>query len=302
MSAADPYPRKRAEIDGRMMAYVDVGEGRPVVFLHGNPTSSYIWRNIIPHVVGVARCIAPDLIGMGESDKLPSIDDEAYRFVVHRRFLDGLLETLDLGDGVVLVGQDWGSVLAFDWARRHAARVGGIVHFEAIVTPFEWDEFPEAPGTAESARAWFEGLRSEAGERMILEENLFVERRIPGRTLRTMTDAEMDVYRRPYLNPGEDRRPTLTWARQIPISGEPADVAEIVMANAAWLQQTEAPKLFIRAEPGGLIQGDRIDFCRALPNTTEIAVPGIHYVQEDSPEVIGMAVADLVRALGPRKA
>ena len=297
ISAKDPYLRKRAEVAGRTMAYVDTGSGRSVLFLHGNPTSSYIWRNIIPPVTEVARCIAPDLIGMGESDKLPSSDDEAYRYMVHRRFLDGFLERLDLGDGVVLVGQDWGSVLAFDWARRHAGRVGGLVHFEALVTPFKWDDFPEAPGMAGSARAWFEVLRSPEGERMILEENLFVEQRIPGRTLRAMTEAEMDVYRRPYRKPGEDRRPTLTWARQIPISGEPADVAEIVAANAAWLQATKVPKLFIRAEPGGLIQGDRIAFCRALPNTTEIVVPGIHYVQEDSPDAIGNAVVDMIRVL-----
>ncbi|MGI9408958.1 MAG: haloalkane dehalogenase [Hyphomicrobiaceae bacterium] len=295
--ADDPYPRKTASIAGRTMAYIDVGEGRSVVFLHGNPTSSYIWRNIIPHVAGRARCIAPDLIGMGQSEKLPSSDDDAYSYAVHRRYLDELLETLTIGNGVVLVCQDWGSVLAFDWARRHPDRVGGLVHFEAIVTPFAWDEFPEAPGTQESARAWFEALRSTEGERMILEENLFVERRIPSRTLREITEAEMQVYRQPYLTPGEDRRPTLTWARQVPISGEPAGVTEVVTSNAQWLRESDVPKVFIRAEPGGLIQGERIAFCRSLPNTREVAVPGIHYVQEDSPELIGKAVADLVHKL-----
>ena len=289
ISTVDPYPRKRASINGREMAYVEVGEGRAVVFLHGNPTSSYVWRNIIPHAAGHARCIAPDLIGMGQSDKLPSTDDEAYRYSVHRDYLDKLLETLELGDGVVLVCQDWGSVLAFDWARRHADRVGGLVHFEALVTPFEWDEFPEAPGSRESARGWFEALRSSEGERMILEDNLFVEHRLPSRTLRAMTEAEMQVYRQPYLMPGEDRRPVLTWARQIPISGEPADVADVVTANATWLKAC--------AKPGGLIQGERIEFCRSLPNTREVVVPGIHYVQEDSPHLIGMAVGDLVREL-----
>jgi len=285
-------------MNGWKMAYIDTGEGRPVVFLHGNPTSSYIWRNIIPHVETVARCIAPDLIGMGESDKLPSSDDEAYRYIVHRDYLDRLLEQLDLETGVVLVGQDWGSVLAFDWARRHADRVAGVVHFEALVTPFDWAEFPEAPGTEGSARAWFKALRSEEGERMLLQDNLFVERRIPERTLRNITEAEMAVYRSPYRNPGEDRRATLTWARQIPISGDPADVHEIVAANAAWLQETEVPKVFIRAEPGGLVQGERIIFCRSLPNTREVVVPGIHYVQEDSPHQIGAAIADLIRRLG----
>ena len=297
ISAADPYPRRRAAVLGRFMACVEAGSGRPVVFLHGNPTSSYLWRNVIPRVAPVARCIAPDLIGMGESDKLPSADDEAYRYAVHRDHLDALLDTLDLGAGVVLVGQDWGSVLAFDWARRHAGRVAGIVHFEAIVTPFSWEEFPENPEDADSTRRWFERLRSPEGERMILEENMFVETRIPARTLRDVTEAEMDAYRRPFAEPGEGRRPTLTWARNLPISGEPADVVATVEANAAWLRETPVPKVFIRGRPGGIVQGPRIDFCRSLPNTREIVVPGIHYIQEDSPGEIGDAVAGLVRGL-----
>ena len=297
IAAADPHPRRRAVVLGRSMAYVEAGAGRPVVFLHGNPTSSYLWRNVIPHVAPVARCIAPDLIGMGDSDKLPSSDDDAYRYSVHRHHLDGLLDALDLGDGVVMVGQDWGSVLAFDWARRHAARMGGIVHFEAIVTPFTWEEFPENPEDADSTRRWFERLRSPEGERMLLEENLFVETRIPSRTLREITEEEMVAYRRPFAEPGEGRRPTLTWARSVPVSGEPADVVATVEANAAWLRKTLIPKVFIRGRPGGLIQGTRIDFCRSLPNTREVVVPGIHYIQEDSPDEIGQAVADLVREL-----
>ena len=297
ISAADPYPRRRAAVLGRSMAYVEAGVGRPVVFLHGNPTSSYLWRNVIPRVAPVARCVAPDLIGMGESDKLPSSDDEAYRYAVHRDHLDALLDALDLGAGVVMVGQDWGSVLAFDWARRHAGRVAGIVHFEAIVTPFSWEEFPENPEDADSTRRWFERLRSPEGERMILEENMFVETRIPTRTLRDGTEAEMDAYRRPFAEPGEGRRPTLTWARNLPISGEPADVVATVEANAAWLRETPVPKVFIRGRPGGIVQGPRIDFCRGLPNTREIVVPGIHYIQEDSPGEIGDAVAALVRGL-----
>ncbi len=297
ISAADPYPQRRAAVLGRVMAYVEAGSGRPVVFLHGNPTSSYLWRNVIPRVAPVARCVAPDLIGMGESDKLPSVDDEAYRYAVHRDHLDALLDTLDLGAGVVLVGQDWGSVLAFDWARRHAGRVAGIVHFEAIVTPFSWEEFPENPEDADSTRRWFERLRSPEGERMILEENMFVETRIPTRTLRDVTEAEMDAYRRPFAEPGEGRRPTLTWARNLPISGEPADVVATVEANAAWLRETPVPKVFIRGRPGGIVQGPRIDFCRSLPNTREVVVPGIHYIQEDSPGEIGDAVAGLVRGL-----
>ena len=297
IAATDPYPRRRAVVLGRSMAYVEAGAGRPVVFLHGNPTSSYLWRNVIPHVAPVARCIAPDLIGMGDSDKLPSSGDDAYRYAVHREHLDGLLDALGLGDGVVMVGQDWGSVLAFDWARRHPGRMSGIVHFEAIVTPFTWEEFPENPEDTDSTRRWFERLRSAEGERMILEENMFVETRVPSRTLRDVTEEEMDAYRRPFAEPGEDRRPTLTWARSVPVSGEPADVVATVEINAAWLRETRVPKVFIRGRPGGLIQGPRIDFCRGLPNTREIVVPGIHYLQEDSPDEIGQAVADLVREL-----
>ena len=297
ISTEDRYPRQRAIVHGRSMAYVDSGTGRSVLLLHGNPTSSYLWRNIIPHIEPVARCIVPDLIGMGDSEKLPSYDDEAYKYSVHRDYLDTLLDQLDLGDGVVVVGQDWGSVLAFDWARRNADRVGGIVHFEALITPFTWEEFPENPMQEGSARAWFERLRSSEGERMILQDNMFVETRIPTRTLRQVTQEEMDVYRQPYLNPGEDRRPMLTWARNLPISGEPADVVEIVEANAAWLQETPVAKVFIRGEPGGLIQGPRIEFCRNLPNTREVSVPGIHYIQEDSPDEIGQAVAELVQEL-----
>ena len=297
IAAADPYPRRRAVVLGSSMACVEAGAGRPVVFLHGNPTSSYLWRNVIPHVAPVARCIAPDLIGTGDSDKLPSSDDDAYRYAVHRDHLDGLLDALDLGDGVVMVGQDWGSVLAFDWARRHAGRMGGIVHFEALVLPFTWEEFPENPENPDSARRWFERLRSTEGERMVLEENMFVETRIPLRTLRDVTEEEMDAYRRPFAEPGEGRRPMLTWARSLPVSGEPADVVATVEANAAWLRETRIPKVFIRGRPGGLVQGKRIDFCRGLPNTREIVVPGIHYIQEDSPDEIGRAVADLVREL-----
>ena len=297
ISAADPFERKRATVNGRSMAYVDEGQGRAVVMLHGNPMSSYLYRNIIPEVTPVARCVVPDLIGMGDSEKLPSSDDEAYKYAVHSEYLFGLLDQLDLGDGVIIVGQDWGSVLGFEWARLNAERTGGIVHFEAIVTPFTWDEFPENPDDINSTRAWFAALRSERGEDMILNRNMFVETRIPTRTLREVTEEEMDVYRRPYLTPGEDRRPTLTWARSLPISGEPAYVVDVVEKNAAFLQQTDIAKVFIRGEPGGLIQGERVDFCRNLPNTREIAVPGIHYIQEDCPAEIGQAVANLVREL-----
>jgi len=265
------------------MAYVDTGAGDPMVFLHGNPTSSYLWRNVIPHVGGLARCLAPDLLGMGESGKSPS---GSYRFVDHARYLDAWFEALGLTTNVTLVGHDWGSALAFYWAHRHPDRVKGIVYMEAVVQPVTWEEWPEA------ARAIFQAMRSPAGEEMILEKNVFVERILPASVLRGLSDEEMAVYRRPYLEPGESRRPTLTWPREIPVDGEPADVVEIVGRYAEWLSASDVPKLFINAEPGTILVGAQREFCRTWPNQREVTVKGIHFVQEDSPAEIGQAIAE----------
>jgi haloalkane dehalogenase len=288
MPTLDPSPLNKsyATVDGKRMAYHEVGEGRSVVFLHGNPTSSYLWRNIIPHVADRARCIAPDLIGQGDSDKLDDTGPDSYRFVDHRHYLDGLLDQLDLGDDIVLVVHDWGSALGFDWANRHRDRVAGIVFMEAIVRPFaSWDEFPEA------ARGIFQGFRSEAGEDMVMAKNLFVEAVLPGSILRDLTQDEHDEYRRPFTE-AQHRRPTLSWPRQIPIEGEPADVVEIVESYGRWLSTTELPKLFIRAEPGALMAGAIIEYCRSWPALTEVTVAGSHFIQEDSPHEIGQAIAD----------
>lgn len=290
ISAEFKYTKKHLEILGKKMAYIEEGEGDPIVFLHGNPTSSYLWRNIIPYLTDHGRCIAPDLIGMGDSDKLDNPGPDSYRFVEHRDYLEELLHQLDISTNVTLVIHDWGSALGFDWANRHQEAVQGIAYMEAIVKSMSWDEWPEA------ATRIFQGFRSEAGEEMILEKNVFVEKVLPGSVLRGLTEEEMTVYRKPFLNPGEDRRPTLTWPRQIPLDGEPADVVAIIDSYASWLQQSEIPKLLISAEPGSILTGSQLEFCRSWPNQTEVSVAGSHFIQEDSPDEIGKAVADFVVA------
>ncbi|MEM7340326.1 MAG: haloalkane dehalogenase [Actinomycetota bacterium] len=292
ISAAFPYTKKTTTVKGLTMAYVDEGEGDPIVFLHGNPTSSYLWRNIMPHVADQGRIIAPDLIGMGDSDKLPDPGPDSYTFVEHREYLDALLEQLGVSERVTLVLHDWGSALGFDWANRHRDAVLGICYMEAIIRPIgSWSLFPEA------AQGIFQGFRSAAGEDMVIEKNLFVEAVLPGSIVRPLSDEEHDVYRAPYVDGGETRRPTLTWPRQIPIEGEPADVTAIVGDYADWLPTSEVPKLFIHADPGALLTGEQLDFCRSFANQTEVSVVGNHFVQEDSPDEIGEALASWRRGL-----
>jgi len=276
---------------GLNMAYVEKGKGDPIVFLHGNPTSSYLWRNVIPHLSKLGRCIAPDLLGMGDSDKVPNSDAATYRFVQHRQYLDTLLELLRVTENVTFVIHDWGSALGFDWASRRPDAVKGIAYMEAIVTPLTWADWPE------DARNVFRGLRSDAGEGMILEKNVFVERILPASILRDLSKKEMAEYQRPYALPGEGRRPTLTWPREIPIDGEPEDVHEIVADYSTWLAGSEVPKLFINAEPGSILTGRAREVCRTWPNQTEVTVPGIHFIQEDSPDEIGSAIASWYRGL-----
>lgn len=276
--------KQRIEVHGSTMAYVDVGEGDPIVFLHGNPTSSYLWRNVIPHLSDRYRCIAPDLIGMGDSAKLPTSGPDSYRFVEHRRYLDGLFASLELGDNVTLVVHDWGGGLGLDWANRNRDRVAGIAYMETIVRELEWSEWPE------QAKGIFSAFRSDAGEDLILQKNFFVDRIVPASVIRELSEAEMNEYRRPFVNEGEDRRPTLTWPREIPINGEPADVSRLVAAYAEWLSETSVPKLFINAEPGSILVGPQRDFCRSWPNQTEVTVAGIHFIQEDSADEIGLAI------------
>ena len=291
IDATEPK-KKRTEVHGKSMAYVESGSGDPILFLHGNPTSSYLWRNIMPHLAALGRCIAPDLIGMGDSDKLEGSSAKSYRFVEHRHYLDGFLDALGVTDRVTFVIHDWGSALGFDWANRHRQAVKGIAYMEAIVRPMSWSEWPEA------IQKLFQGFRAESGEQMILEKNVFVERVLPGSVLRGLTEAEMAVYRRPFETPGEDRRPTLTWPRQIPLDGEPADVVAIVQDYADWLKASDdLPKLFVNAEPGAILTGAQRAFCRSWPNQTEATVAGSHFIQEDSPDDIGRAIADWYRGL-----
>ncbi|HAZ33659.1 MAG TPA: haloalkane dehalogenase [Acidimicrobiaceae bacterium] len=288
--SSNPLEKKMIEVNGKQMAVHDSGSGQSVVFLHGNPTSSYLWRNIIPHVATTARCIAPDLIGHGDSDKLDDTSPGQYTFVQHREYLDGVLDALDLGDDIILVIHDWGSALGFDWANRHRDRVAGIVFMEAIVRPVTWDEWPEL------ARPIFQAFRSDAGEEMVIEKNLFVEAVLPGSIIRDFEPAEMDEYRKPFTEP-QHRRPTLTWPRQIPIDGEPAEVVEIVQSYADWLSGASLPKLFVNADPGAILTGAQRDFVRSWPNLSEVTVHGNHFLQEDSPDEIGQAINDWMNGL-----
>ena len=278
--------KKIVDVNGRQMAYVEEGEGDPIVFLHGNPTSSQLWHDVIPACIGLGRCLAPDLIGMGDSEKLPESGPGSYRFVEHRDYLDGWFEAVGATHDVTLVIHDWGSALGFHRAHRFPDQIKGLVYMEAIVCEVTWDGWPEA------ARGIFEGFRSPAGEKMVLEKNLFVETVLPGSIIRKLSDEEMADYRRPFLEPGESRRPTLTWPREIPIEGEPADVVEIVNAYGEWLSGSAVPKLFVNADQGAILTGPQREICRGWPNQTEVTVPGIHFIQEDSGAEIGAAIAD----------
>jgi haloalkane dehalogenase len=290
--AAQPYAKKRlVDVKGRRMAVIDAGEGKAIVFQHGNPTSSYLWRNVMPHCQGLGRLVACDLIGMGDSDKLAPTGAERYSYAEQREHLFALWDKLDLGDDIVLVMHDWGSALGFEWARLNAERVAGLAYMEAIVMPLTWDDWPD------QARRAFQGFRSPAGEDLILAKNMFVERVLPGSVLRRLSEEEMAEYRRPFANPGEDRRPTLSWPRQIPIAGAPAEVVAIVETYARWLSASPIPKLFLNAEPGSILVGRQREFCRRWPNQTEVTIKGLHFVQEDSPSEIGAAVAAFVRRL-----
>jgi haloalkane dehalogenase len=294
ISAAFPYQKLRRRVLACEMTYVEVGEGDPIVLLHGNPTSSYLWRNLLPHLQPRGRCIAPDLIGMGDSDKLPDSGPCSYRFIEHRRYLDALLEALNVHERVTFVIHDWGSALGFDWANRHREAVKGIAYMEAIVRPQGWDHWDVM-----NMRTFLEALRSEQGEKMVLQDNFFIEKILPGAILRTLAPEEMAEYRRPFAKPGVGRRPTLTWPREIPIDGEPADTPAIVGAYAEWLKTSAVPKLFIKAEPGALLGGGaNLDTARAWPSQSEVKVAGVHFVQEDSPDEIGRAIADWMGALG----
>ena len=292
MISTDPrYERKFATVNGKRMAYVDEGDGDPIVFQHGNPTSSYLWRNIMPHCAGLGRLIACDLVGMGDSEKLDNSGPDRYTYTEQREYLYALWEQMGVTDNVIFVIHDWGSALGFDWANQNRDKTQGIAYMEAVVKTMQWADFPE------NARGVFQGFRSDGGENMVLDKNIFVERVLAGAVIRGLGEEEMTHYRKPYLDPGEDRRPTLTWPRQIPIEGEPPEVCQIVDDYGAWLSQCDLPKLFINADPGSILTGPQREFCRSWPNQTEVTVKGIHFVQEDSPDEIGQAVAAFVKGI-----
>jgi len=287
-----PYAdKKKITINNKTMSYIDEGEGDAIIFQHGNPTSSYLWRNVMPHLEGQGRLIACDLIGMGDSEKLTNSGPDSYSYFEHRDFLFTLLEELNIGKQVVFVIHDWGSALGFDWSFQNQDRVQGIAYMEGIVKAVTWDEWPE------NATKVFQGFRSEAGESMVLDKNIFVERVLPSSIMRELSEEEMDEYRRPFLNPGEDRRPTLSWPRQIPIQGEPKEVVEVVENYSKWLSSSDLPKLFINADPGSILTGKQREFCRSWPNQEEVTVKGTHFIQEDSPYEIGKAVSRFVSKL-----
>lgn len=283
ISTEDISYRKYAFVLDTWMAYVDVGHGDPIVFLHGNPTPSYLWRNIIPHLLPFGRCLAPDYVGMGNSGPAP---DGEYRFADHQRYLDAWFEKLGITSNVILVVHDWGSALGFAWAQRHPEKVKAIIYMEAIVRSFEsWDEWPAA------TRAFFQAQRTDAGEGLILEKNLFIEYLLP---LRSIAPEAMEIYRRHYRALGPTRQPMLSWTRDLPIAGEPDDVVRVVDSYAKWLSSSPIPKLFIDADPGGFLIGAPREFCRSWSNQTSVTVPGSHFVQEDSPEAVGAACANFV--------
>lgn len=284
MSSVDPHPRRRVAVAGTEISYLDVGSGRPIVFLHGNPTWSYLWRNVVPHVADQARCLAPDLVGTGRSGPAP---DGSYRFVDHARYLDAWFDAVVPGEPVVLVVHDWGSALGFWWAHRHPERVAAIAYMEAIVQPRDWGDFPA------DRRRLFERLRSPEAERLVMQDNFFVETVLPQSVLRPLDDRVLDAYRDPFREPCS-RVPTLVWPRELPIDGEPRDVVDVVEQYGSWLAQARFPKLLVKAEPGSLLVGRAYEFCRAWPNQTEVTVEGIHYLQEDSPDQIGEALRAFV--------
>jgi len=286
-----PLSKKTVGVLDSRMAYHERGEGAPVLFLHGNPTSSYLWRDVIPELEGRGRLIAPDLIGMGDSGKLSNPGPWTYRFVTHRDYLAAFIDAvIGAEEKILFVLHDWGSALGFDWANHHRDRVRGIAYMEAIVRPFaSWEEWSEA------ATPIFQGFRSEKGEEMILDRNMFVERVLPGSVLRKLTEAEMTEYRKPFLN-REDRWPTLTWPRQIPIAGEPADVVQIVADYAQWMADNDVPKLFVEAVPGAILIGAVAEFCRGWKNQWETTERGSHFIQEDAGPAIGQAIARWMQA------
>ena len=291
LSETMSYEKKFASVKGKQIAYVEEGSGDPIVLLHGNPTSSFLWRNVIPELVESGRVIVPDLIGQGDSEKLPANEGpERYTLEVAYSYVDGLLESIGANENVTLVIHDWGTGVGFLWAMRHPAAVKGVAYMEGIVKPVSWSDWPE------SAVGIFKGFRSDKGEDLILNRNMFIEGVLPSSVIRPLSNTEMDAYRAPHLET-DDRQPLLNWPRQIPIEGEPEDVVALVNEYGAFMAASDIPKLFINADPGSILVGAQREFCRSWPNQQEVTVKGLHFIQEDSPVDIGQAVANWLKAL-----
>lgn len=289
ISAREPE-KKNINVLGKKMTYVDKGEGDPIIFQHGNPASSYLWRNIIPYLENQGRCIAIDLIGMGDSDKLTDNGNNTYSYHIQKQYFDKCLEELEIKENITFVIHDWGSALGFNWAYEHQESVKGVCYMEAIVKKISWEDWPK------DAKSIFQGFRSDAGEDLILKKNLFIEGVLPNAIIRHLTETEMDIYRKPFLKE-IDRRPTLDWPRQIPINNEPEDVCKIVDDYSSWMSINEIPKLFINADPGSILTGKQREFCRKWKNQQELTVKGNHFIQEDSPNEIGEAISKWYRNL-----
>ena len=286
-----PYKKKFTSVNGHKIAYVDEGDGDPIVLLHGNPTSSFLWRNVAPELLTSGRVIIPDLIGHGDSDKLPpTLGADRYTLETAYSYVAGLLEAIDVTANVTLVIHDWGSALGFMWAMRNERAMKGIAYMEGIVCPVSWADWPD------SARGIFKGFRSEKGEDLIFNRNMFIEAVLPSSIIRELTDKEMEAYKAPFIV-AQDRQPTLNWPRQIPIEGEPAAVVALVEEYGAFMAQSALPKLFINAEPGSILVGKQREFCRRWPNQQEVTVQGLHFIQEDSPIEIGQAVASWLQSI-----
>ncbi len=294
ISSDFPFQKQAVEVLGQGMAYVDEGEGDPIVFIHGNPTSSYLWRNILPYLIPHGRCIALDLVGFGHSDKLPDSGSDSYRIAQHRSYLAGFMDALELTENVTLVIHDWGTALGFDWANNHRDRLKAIAYMEGIVMPLS---MPTRVEDQNEAQQFICTLRTDAGEELVLENNLFIEEFLPAMVLRDLDEATMNHYRRSFEEVGESRRPTLTFPRQIPFNGEPVETHAMVSAYSTWMAENELPKFFVNAEPGAAITGESRAYCSQWKNQQQITVPGIHYVQEDSPDEIGTAIADWYQKL-----
>ena len=284
------WNKKYIDVLGKQIAYVEMGEGDPIIFQHGNPTSSYLWRNIMPQLQSLGRCIAMDLIGMGDSEKLEDKGNMTYSYDTHKKYFDGFLDAIGVESNATLVIHDWGSALGFDWANDFPQKVKAICYMEGIVQSMEWVDWNE------DAKGIFQGFRSPAGEEMILEKNLFIEAVLPGSILRKLSDAEMNEYRRPF-NDKKSRRPTLDWPRQIPLENDPPEICRIVDSYSQWMAENNIPKLFINAEPGAILIGKQREFCRTWKNQKEVTVKGSHFIQEDSPNEIGNAIFDWLKGI-----